>query len=139
MVERKCDGCTKCCEGWLTGEVNGYSFFKGRPCFYLNKTCTIYESRPEHPCRVYECEWLSDSVFPMWMKPDISNIIITKRTHEYIDFYEIIEAGGIISAKTLNWLIQWALDHKINLLYFVEGGLNRIGSKEFLEINFSNS
>ena len=133
MKERSGDGCVKCCEGWLRGSVHEHEFFKGRPCFYLNKTCTIYDDRPEHPCRSFKCAWLADDTFPQWMKPELSNTIITRQKKENLVFYVITEAGSTLQAKTLSWLVQWALNTNNNILYFIDGGLNKIGSKEFLE------
>ena len=133
MTERSCDSCAKCCEGWLHGEAYGHAFYKGRPCFFLNKTCTIYDTRPENPCRTFKCSWLAEDTFPHWMKPDLANIIITKRMKEDIVYYEVIEAGSTIDSKTLNWLIQWALNTKNNILYVIEGGPNKVGSQEFLK------
>ena len=41
--QRNCNNCTKCCEGWLSGEVNGYSFYPGRPCHFMKcDGCSIY-------------------------------------------------------------------------------------------------
>ena len=133
MTERSCDGCAKCCEGWLQGEAYGHAFYKGRPCFFLNKTCSIYDTRPESPCRTFKCSWLAEDIFPHWMKPDLVNIIITKRQVDNFFYYEIVEAGSTIDSKTLNWLIQWALNTDNNLMYQIEGGPNRVGSQEFLK------
>jgi len=133
MSERSCDGCAKCCEGWLHGEAYGHAFYRGRPCFFLNKTCSIYNTRPENPCRTFKCSWLAEDTFPHWMKPDLVNIIITKRQVDNFFYYEIVEAGSTIDSKTLNWLIQWALNTDNNLVYQIEGGPNRIGSQEFLK------
>ena len=134
MSERSCDGCAKCCEGWLQGEAYGHAFYKGRPCFFLGKTCTIYETRPENPCRSFKCAWLDSDIFPAWMKPDLVNAIIVRRIDNNIEYYVINEAGGVLQTKTLNWLVQWALNNQKNILYYVDGGENKIGSKEFLEI-----
>jgi hypothetical protein len=135
MTGRSCDGCAKCCEGWLHGEAYGHAFYRGRPCFFLNKTCSIYDTRPEDPCRTFKCSWLAEDIFPHWMKPDLVNIIITKRQVGDFLYYEIVEAGSTIDSKTLNWLIQWALNTDNNLVYQIEGGPNRIGSQEFLKAN----
>ena len=135
MKELSCDGCAKCFEGWLHVEAYGHAFIKGRPCFFLNKTCSIYDTRPENPCRTFKCSWLAEDIFPHWMKPDQVNIIITKRQVGKFFYYEIVEAGSNIESKTLNWLVQWALNTNNNILYYIEGGPNRIGSQEFLKAN----
>ena len=69
------------------------------------------------------------------MKPDLVNTIITKQKKENFDYYVITEAGGTLQAKTLNWLVQWALNTNNNILYFIEGGPNKIGSRGFIEAN----
>jgi len=69
------------------------------------------------------------------MKPDLVNIIITKRQVKNLFYYEIIEAGATIDSKTLNWLVQWAVNTNNNILYEVESGANRIGSQDFLKAN----
>ena len=133
MKERSCDGCAKCCEGWLHGEAYGHAFYNGRPCFFLNKTCSIYDTRPDNPCRTYKCAWLAEDTFPHWMKPDLVNVIITKRENLGFIYYAINEAGDIMEAKTLNWLVQWALNTNTNIQYFINGGVNKIGSQDFLK------
>jgi len=135
MTERSCDSCAKCCEGWLHGEAYGHAFYKGRPCFFLNKTCSIYDTRPENPCRTFKCSWLAEDIFPHWMKPDLVNIIIVKREVENIIFYEVVEAGSTMDSKTLNWLVQWAINTGNNIVYQIQGGPNRFGSQEFLKAN----
>jgi len=133
-MTRACDGCTKCCEGWLQGEAYGHVFNRGRPCFFLNKICSIYDTRPDDPCRTYKCAWLDDMQFPEWMKPDLVNVIINRSKHNDMFYYVLIEAGSILDVKVLNWMIQWALNNNHNLMYYIDGGVNRIGSKEFMEM-----
>jgi hypothetical protein len=137
--KRECGDCAKCCEGWLYGNIYGHQMHRERPCFYLQKTCTIYENRPDNPCKSYECSWLSDTIFPMWMKPNLVNIIITKRTfkneqtNEDEEYYEVFEAGSTIDSKTLNWLLIWSVNNQKNLYYQINGSPNRIGSPAFLK------
>lgn len=134
MSERSCGTCAKCCEGWLQGEAFGHKFYRGRPCFFLNKTCTIYDKRPDDPCRSYKCAWLDEPQFPEWMKPDLVNVIINRAEDNNIKYYALIESGSVLDVKVLSWMVQWALNTGHNLLYYIDGGVNRIGSKEFLEM-----
>jgi hypothetical protein len=133
MTKRNCDGCIKCCEGYLYGEVNGKKFFRGRPCFYLNKACTIYEDRPEYPCRSYYCAWVESDEFPQWMKPELVNVIITRKKTKKsgIEFYHVVEAGAIMPSKVLSWILEWAVTNKKNLQYMIEGSFSYLGSQEF--------
>jgi hypothetical protein len=132
-ITRTCDGCTKCCEGWLTGEAHGHQFYRGRPCFFLNKTCTIYEDRPP-VCRNFKCRWLDEDIFPEWMKPDLVDVIINKEVFNNIEYYVLVEAGKLLDVRVLSWMIQWVINNNKNLLYYIDNGMNRIGSKEFLEM-----
>jgi uncharacterized cysteine cluster protein YcgN (CxxCxxCC family) len=133
--KRTCDSCTACCEGWLNGEAHGHTFYPSKPCFFLNKGCTIYEDRPENPCKSYDCAWLAEDTFPMWMRPDLSKIIISKRIKNDISYYEIGEMGEQIKAHILNWIIQWALNSKQNILYYIMGSKNKLGTDGFLELD----
>ena len=133
MSERSCSSCAKCCEGGLQGEAHGHRFYKGRPCFFLNKTCSIYDTRPETPCRSYKCAWLDEPHFPEWMRPDLVNVIINRDIHNGVKYYALVEAGSTLDVRVLSWVIQWALNNNHNLMYYIDGGMNRIGSKEFIE------
>ena len=135
IASRSCGECAKCCEGWLHGSAHDHAFYKGMPCFYLEKTCTIYDNRPVNPCQTYKCAWLAEDIFPMWMKPHLVNAIITRRVNGDIVYYEIVEAGGILQAATLNWLVQWALNTNNNISYHINGGANKVGTQEILKLN----
>lgn len=77
---RECNGCTACCEGWLSGEAHGHYFQPGRPChFKCEGGCSIYEKRPENPCKTFICEWLVNPELPEWMKPSVSKVITMKK------------------------------------------------------------
>lgn len=131
--QRTCGECTKCCEGWLFGEAHGKNFYKGRKCHFLEDSCTIYDQRPINPCKSYSCMWLIDLEIPSWLKPSLSNIIISKRKIENIEYLEVIETGIKIDSSVLNWLVQYSILQNVNILYFVDGGVNRIGQQDFLK------
>lgn len=69
----------------------------------------------------------------MWMRPDMSKIIVTKRSVQNIEFFEAIECGDKMDSSVLSYLTIWALNNNKNIKYQVGGGWNKIGSKEFLE------
>ena len=50
----------------------------GTPCFFRGEhTCTIYERRPEHPCRNFVCGWLQPgSPFPEDFRPDKLGVMV---------------------------------------------------------------
>lgn len=134
---RNCGSCTKCCDGWLIGEANGHKFYPGRKCFFVGEnSCSIYEQRPDNPCKSYKCMWLTnkDSV-PEWMKPDRVNAILTLRKFQGKDYIELAEAGEHLRSEVLSWAIQYALNNDMYINYMINGSWNRIGSVEFLEAN----
>jgi hypothetical protein len=49
-----------------------------------------------------------------------------------IEVYDMSECGVKVDSTVLSFLIIWALNNKKNLRYRVDGGINRIGSPEFL-------
>lgn len=129
---RNCGDCAKCCEGWLSGAAYGHAFSPGTPCFFLEKTCSIYNDRPVDPCRNYRCGWLSEDTFPMWLKPSLSNLIISKRESQNIAYWVVDQAGAAFDQRALNWLIDWATSTNANVEYRLNGEVNRVGSPEFM-------
>lgn len=132
-MTRECGDCTRCCEGWLNADIYGKKMYEGKPCHYLCNGCTIYEDRPKDPCKEYHCEWLTNQDFPEWMKPNLSNVIVTKKEAEdgSLSYYEIVETGKLIKSPVLNWIIHWALKTKSNIIYMVQGKMHKLGSAEF--------
>lgn len=136
MADRTCDGCIKCCEGWLEGSAKGRSFYPGSPCHFAScNGCTIYADRPENPCRTYRCAWLDGPEFlPEWFKPSRSNLLCTwRQTVEGITFLDVEECGQTITASSLNWLFMEHLRKGFNLRYKVNGGINFIGDPVFVK------
>lgn len=132
---RSCDGCTKCCEGHLSGKSYGIKFLHGNPCHFvsLGKGCSIYEDRPYKPCQTFKCAWLMDETreFPEWMKPSLSNVIIVPRHIDDILYMDVVEAGCKIDSSILNWLFMYTINKKHNLRVQVGSGYHNYGSKEF--------
>ena len=69
---RQCGECTACCDGWVTGVIEGHEMYPGTPCYFRgDQCCTIYERRPKYPCRDFLCGWLQPgSPFPEEFRPD---------------------------------------------------------------------
>jgi len=130
---RKCGNCTKCCEGYLSGEALGHTFYPGKPCHFIaiGKGCSIYSKRPTDPCATYQCSWLNNSDIPEWLKPSDIDAIIDERKIKDITFLNLKEAGSPMQAKVLNWFFQHILATGTNALWQVNGGLNWAGSIEF--------
>lgn len=135
-MKRECGSCTKCCEGYLQGSALDKNFYEGHPCHFVSigKGCTVYSKRPQHPCVSFKCEWLYNLEIPEWMKPNKINAIIKFDSINDIPYLSVIEAGEILQSKVLSWLIQFALNNKINFLWQVESGFSWIGSPEFHQV-----
>jgi hypothetical protein len=65
------------------------------------------------------------------MRPDISNVIVTERIREGIEYFEVKETGKEISSIVLNWLIQEVIRIQKNLIYRLNGQVYKIGNDEF--------
>lgn len=133
-MERKCEGCHKCCDGWLWGKAHEHEFWPGRPCHFVgSKGCTIYPDRPHDPCVTFKCLWLKDSNIPEWMKPDQSNVILVDREKNGVAYIESYEAGARLDPKVLSWMFMSHVQGKIpNLKYQLDSGWNYIGSMDFI-------
>jgi len=117
-VSRPCDGCKKCCEGFLTIELPelGLHVKSGQTCPRLGKHgCNIYSLRPEL-CRQWECEWKSNLSIPSWLKPDQAGVIILRKELEGHRFFLVVYAGGEITDKIHNWAKELAQSKNENIL-----------------------
>ena len=134
-TKRTCGTCTKCCEGYLSGEAFGHTFYPGKPCHFIaiGKGCSIYDKRPQDPCVSYKCGWLTSEDIPEWMKPSDINAIIDMRKIEGIEYLSVIEAGETLKSEVLSWVIEFAISKGFNLLWQVNGFKHWIGSPEFQE------
>lgn len=131
--KRSCDGCVACCEGWLEADIYGYKMYPGRKCqFVSEKNCSIYPNRPKDPCQDFKCVWLTNSEIPHWIKPSLSNVILTLKKVKEIEYIQMKEAGSKVDSNILNWFMQYALSKNLNARYEVNGGWNYIGSSEFI-------
>ena len=136
LPERQCGSCSKCCEGWLEATVHGQKMYPGQHCFFLEKGesgCAIYPQRPEKPCIEYSCAWIEEpNVFPSWLKPNLSNVIITKKTIDdtELTYYEVAEAGGKIDSSVLHWLFMWALKTQTSMMYQIDGKFHTLASPQ---------
>jgi hypothetical protein len=134
--KRHCDGCTMCCEGWLTGESHGYEFYPGLPCHFVGcNGCSIYENRPDEPCKSFACSWLNDNFLPEWFKPNQSNLICNwEEWEKNCYFLSVIECGKQIEAKYLNWLKKTSnYTTDFNVRYTISGTIYYLGSDKFLQ------
>lgn len=128
IPERQCGDCQACCEGWLHGNVHGELMYPGKPCHFIeDKGCSIYNDRPENPCKSYKCLWLEDASVPGHFKPNLIGTILTRKKIEDIEFIEASEAGKKIDATLLTWLF---FSDK-NFLYTINYNAYWWGSDQF--------
>lgn len=140
---RSCDGCTACCEGWLSANIHGHDMYPGKPCHFvsLGKGCTIYKDRPKNPCVGYQCAWIADedNFLPEWLKPSESGIIITPRNwnvkgqKQQLTYWNVTETGKEMSATILFWLITFAEQNNISMEISVNKITHVRGPPEFHE------
>jgi hypothetical protein len=130
---RSCGECTKCCEGYLEGNIRGQEMTLGKPCFLveIGKGCTDYENRPEHPCKTFQCEWLINSDIPIEFKPSFSKVIISEKNINNIKYLELIEAGEKLDSKILSWTINYSFEKDKNILWNVDDEMYNIGDDDF--------
>lgn len=115
---KKCGTCTACCDGLLHGDIHGHYMGNGKPCFFLDKGCTIYENRPEYPCVSFKCLWLDKEEVPDFMKPENAGCIpMISRTEGGRKFLNIVERDTPIPAEVLEYAKQYAKEHNLTLFY----------------------
>jgi hypothetical protein len=118
--EKVCGECTKCCDGWFSGNIQGHSFgsINGKiiPCNFVieGNGCSIYENRPKSPCRNYKCEWLRNTEMPNNFRPDLSNVIISRRGFSY---YVVTKAGKDINQDVIDWIENYCNKNGFKVSY----------------------
>lgn len=135
---RSCGNCTKCCDGWLTGTIHGIDMYPGKPCHLVknNFGCTDYENRPDDPCKRFSCLWLINNDIPEYFKPNLSEYIIVDANLNGIDYVKLASAGKNPKAELVDWIIEYAISHGLNIWYEQDGKNHYQGSQEFIdEIN----
>jgi len=103
---RQCGPCTACCEGWAEGEIRGHRMQPGRHCHFLDAgCCTIYEERPESPCRRFVCGWLQPgNPFPKEFRPDRVGVILVPARWNARPAWVLLSAGRDADDTTLEWM-----------------------------------
>jgi uncharacterized cysteine cluster protein YcgN (CxxCxxCC family) len=131
---RLCGECTECCTGTLTGEVQGHKFDVTDPCFFLEDgKCNIYANRPDDPCKNYSCMWINNEEIPDFMRPDLSNVVLTQLNINGIYYIEAREAARkSMTTSILSNVIMYAFHTNQNLVYHVSGQFYWIGEPKFM-------
>ncbi len=105
VKERPCDGCTKCCEGYLVTTVLGVALNPSHPCKFIKKNvgCSVHLARPFDPCKMFQCHWKENTKIPEWLKPDKVNAILLLRSLEEFNYIRIVKAGLKQDPKIYLW------------------------------------
>ena len=103
---RSCGPCNRCCRGTLDGTIRGHVMGGGVPCHFLvDGGCSIYEERPEQPCRRFYCAWrLRRNPFPDEFRPDkLGVIILSMAWRDRVAWY-LVPAGREPDEALLEWM-----------------------------------
>ncbi len=118
---RSCGDCAACCEGWLNTRVLGHRIGLGQPCpFSSGHNCTIHETRPHDPCRVFFCGWAEPgSHLPDWMQPNNSGVIVLTGRSSWRDtpVDVVVSAGRDPDEKILGWLQDYSVKNMRPFVY----------------------
>lgn len=134
-----------CCKGYLPADVYGHVMNRNNFCHFLSEStahgCTIYSNRPEF-CSAYNCVWKEKpELLPNWMKPNLSDVILTWRQYETnnsgidrtVEYIEMTEGHEKVKVEVLNFVIQMCVEKGINLKYEVDRCEFYIGDEFFLK------
>ncbi len=135
MSDRECGTCTKCCEGWLKGNIKGHEMYPGKPCFFveIGKGCKDYENRPKEPCKSFECGWITIDEMPEEFKPSMSGVIMSRYENNGNPYIRINKAPNNPTEQYLSWAVVHAVSNKYNLLWAVDDKSWWIGNDKFLK------
>ena len=105
-MERQCGTCTACCDGWVEGTIRGHEMKPGVACHFRGEgCCTIYEERPQDPCRRFVCGWLAQgSPFPDSFRPDRLGVMIVRTKWRERPAYILKSAGRDPDEALLAWM-----------------------------------
>ena len=126
---KSCGTCKRCCDGTYMGNIKGHVMGNGRPCHFLGKNgCTIYDSRPEKPCREFECLWLEFDEVPDYMKPEVAGAIVNARSLDDGTRYLVIEGHeSEYSAQVFFYTVEFAEKNNMSLVYRRNGQVSLMG------------
>jgi hypothetical protein len=128
-IGRDCAGCTKCCEGWLSGQAYGHTFNIDKRCIFLRGGCSIYPNHPIDPCKLFECQWKMNRSLPEWLKPDKVGAIILKKQIDIFEYLMIVPAGKKIDKCVFDWAERYSQETIKNHVVIFNGKNFNIYSK----------
>jgi len=131
---KECGDCQKCCEGWVAGSAFGIPFHPNKPCAFLQGKCLVYSFRPA-VCRKFYCAW-SQGLFPDWMRPDKTNVLISVQDWSKGQYLKVIACGFKIDNNIMNEVKKFSAEQNCPYIVHDIDGTNIFGPQEFLkEIN----
>jgi SEC-C motif-containing protein len=130
---RACGECTACCDGWVAGVIEGHEMKPGTPCFFRGEgCCTIYERRPQHPCRNFVCGWLqTGSPFPDDWRPDQLGVMVITMKWRGREAYVLRSTSRDPDEKLLEWMREFSLRTGRPFFYEIAGERFGFGPAEF--------
>src|SRR4030088_1228403 len=110
-MQRECGTCTACCDGWMAGTIHGHEMKPGVPCHFVRQGgCSIYEQRPNSPCRSFVCGWVAqDSPFPESFRPDRIGVILVRIKWREQPAYLLRSAGRDPDQELLEWMGRFSM------------------------------
>lgn len=135
---RPCGSCSLCCDGWVKTRVLGHDIDLGSPCPYSSGAdCTIHETRPDDPCRIFYCGWAeAESPLPDWLQPSLSRVIVLfgRATCSGHPVDVLVSAGKDPDEKILQWFQEYSVKHMRPFLYQRNEKWFAFGPEEFQQI-----
>jgi hypothetical protein len=132
-ARRECGTCTACCDGWVEGTIEGHDMKPGVPCHFRGAgCCTIYERRPQSPCRDFVCGWLKPgSPFPEDFRPDRLGVMIVPSRWRERPAYILKSAGRDPDETLLDWMRTFSVQSGVPFFYEQRGERFGFGPPEF--------
>jgi hypothetical protein len=132
-AQRQCGSCTACCDGWVEGTVYGHEMKPGVPCHFRGEgCCTIYDRRPQDPCRKFVCGWLMPgSPFPDSFRPDQLGVMIVATQWRGRRAFILKSAGRDPDAAMLTWMRSFSVESGMPFFYEQQGERFGFGPPEF--------
>ena len=134
---RHCGACTRCCDGWAEGEIRGHRMFPGQACHFLQPgpqhgTCSIYDERPQSPCRNFVCGWLMPgSPLPEDFRPDRVGVMVLPIRWRGATAFILVSAGNDPDEAMLAWMRDFAQATGTPFFYESQGERYGYGPPEF--------
>jgi hypothetical protein len=139
-MTKQCGTCTKCCEGYIPGSINGIKIFVGNPCSYIKDSCcSIYLNKPTN-CTAYKCEWLVNELIPESMKPTSigfiidfqeTNFRIIENVRKKFKYLRVTQCEPTFNDSSFKDILEYITLNKFNAVWKNNDKLNWVGSPDF--------